>query len=301
MRCWPQLTPPGILPAATCTLSGRMPAGADVVVDGGEVGSGGDSEADGEESDDYADEAWMNELDQSLTQEMNKRQALRENLCAKVLAGDLLRLILSFAPGLGSVRRANFRCLAFCTDELRMRARGLLARTFGNENVAADVEAALFEYRVKCAGTSSQARSLGLSGKNGRNYSHGLRSLRRNLSDRTNSLRDDVLSGNIMLVDLVRMAPSELASKTLKAERAKQKKMAQDERRISDELRHYKSGSKTDRFLCDRCGSRRSMYRFVYKNNSHHSSRIIVHCLDCQHKYQHFGLIPSRSTATPSQ
>ena len=150
------------------------------------------------------------------------------------------------------MRRASFRCLTFCTDELRKRARGLLARTFGDENVAADVEAALFEYQVYCAGSSSHVRSLGLSGKNARKYAHGLRSLRRNLSDRANSLKDDVLSRVILSKDLVRMAPSELASKKLKAERAKQKKMAHDERRISDELRHYKSGSKTDRFLCNR-------------------------------------------------
>jgi DNA-directed RNA polymerase subunit M/transcription elongation factor TFIIS len=261
--------------------------------------SGSDASSSSSSSEEESD--WMIELDHSLTQEMNAQQARVKFLHNKVLVGDLLRVILSFSRELGSARRTNYRFLTFCTDEIRGRARGLLERAFGNVDVAGRVEHALFEYKVHGGGScSSSSRSLGLSGKIVRNYSHSLRSLRRNLSDRNNSLKGDVLSGAILLEDLVRMAPSELASNALKQERAKQKQMAQDKRRISDELRHYKSGSKTDRFLCNRCGSRRSMYRFVYKNNSHHSSRTIVHCLDCQHKYQHFGLIPSSNASSNS-
>ena len=262
-----------------------------------------DAQSSSSEEEGDEDESWMDELDLSLTQVMNAQQARVKDLQQRVLAGDLLRVVLSFARELGSARCAGFHFLELCTEELRGRARALLGRTLGNMKMAAMTEIALFKFKVSSckssssySSSSSASRSLGLSGKNGRNYSHTLRSLRRNLSDIDNSLKQDVLNGDILLEDLVRMAPSELASSALKAERAKQKKIAQDERRISDELRHYKSGTSSDRFLCDRCGSRRSMYRFVYRNNSHQSSRIIVHCLDCQHKYQHFGLIPERES-----
>ena len=208
---------------------------------------------------------------------------------------NLLHIILQYAQDLRAVKKASYSCLMQATDELRSRAQRLLGRVFTeNMPIAVKIETALFNYRVK--GCTSSRRGLGLSGKRCSCYSHSFRSLHRNLSDASNSLRQDVLSGAIAIENLVRMAPSELASATLKAERAMQIKMAQAEVLVSDELRHIRSGTLTDRFLCDRCKSRRSMYRFVYRNNSHHSSRIIVHCLECHHKYQHFGLIPSRKT-----
>ena len=49
--------------------------------------SGSSLSEDDEFSDDCGDEAWMNELDRSLTREMNKRQAQRKSLRSKGTGG----------------------------------------------------------------------------------------------------------------------------------------------------------------------------------------------------------------------